>query len=75
MQNRQHAQTQRKQFQLTENFVFPIEAFQQGVEEERARILAWIEENRSGVEFEPGEYIYRDHFNSESLIAFINAGN
>lgn len=59
---------------MTEKFVFPIKAFQQGVDEERARILAWIEDNRSGIEFEPGEVIYRDHFNSESLIAFILEG-
>jgi len=38
---------------------------------ERARITSWIEENRSGIEFEPGEVIYRDHFTSESLLAFI----
>lgn len=38
-------------------------------------ILQWIEENRSGIEFEPGEVIYRDHFNSESLIAFIKGEN
>ncbi len=42
---------------------------------ERARILQWIEENRSAIELEPGEYIYRDHFNSESLIAFIKGEN
>ena len=42
---------------------------------ERERIIKWIEENRSGIEFEPGEVIYRDHFNSESLIAFINGDN
>ncbi len=38
---------------------------------ESARIINWIEENRSSIELEPGEYIYRDHFRSESLIAFI----
>lgn len=46
-----------------------------GAREERDRILQWIEENRSAIELEPGEYIYRDHFNSESLIAFINGEN
>ena len=46
-----------------------------GMLEERARILEWIEENRSGIELEPGEYIYRDHFNSQSLIAFIKGEN
>ena len=46
-----------------------------GVHDERNRILEWIEENRSGIEFEPGEVIYRDHFNSQSLIAFIKGEN
>lgn len=46
-----------------------------GAWEERARILKWIEENRSALELEPGVYIYRDHFNSESLIAFIKGEN
>jgi hypothetical protein len=43
----------------------------EGSLKERERIVAWIEENRSAIEIEPGEYIYRDHFNSQSLIAFI----
>jgi hypothetical protein len=42
---------------------------------ESERIIKWIEENRSGIEFEPGEVIYRDHFNSQSLIAFIKGEN
>lgn len=46
-----------------------------GAWEERDRILQWIEENRSAIELEPGEYIYRDHFNSQSLIAFIKGEN
>lgn len=46
-----------------------------GMLEERGRILEWIEENRSALELEPGEYIYRDHFNSQSLIAFIKGEN
>ena len=60
---------------MSEKFVFPIEAYKQGIDDERGRILAWIEENRSGIEFEPGEVIYRDHFNSNSLIAFIKGEN
>ena len=47
----------------------------EGSLKERERIVAWIEENRSAIEIEPGEYIYRDHFNSESLIAFIKGEN
>lgn len=42
---------------------------------ERKRIVSWVEENRSGMELEPGEILYRDHFDSESLIAFIEGEN
>ena len=41
------------------------------VQAEQDRILKWIEENRSTLELEPGNNMYRDHFNSQSLIAFI----
>ena len=47
----------------------------EGSLKERERIVAWIEENRSAIEIEPGEYIYRDHFNSQSLLAFIKGEN
>lgn len=43
----------------------------EGVLKERARIINWIEENRSALELFDDEYIYRDHFNSQSLLAFI----
>ena len=42
--------------------------------EERQRIKNWIEENRSAIEIEPGENIYRDHFNSQSLLKFLEEG-
>lgn len=41
------------------------------VQAEQDRIVNWIEDNRSTLELFPGEVIYRDHFNSRSLIAFI----
>jgi len=43
-----------------------------GIDEERQRIIEWIEENRSGVEIEDGVFMYRDHFRSEDLILFIS---
>ena len=52
-----------------------VQGMKRGSYTESARILAWIEENRSALELEPGEYIYRDHFNSQSLIAFIKGEN
>ncbi len=61
------------------NRVYETSDFAQGIARgrylESARILQWIEENRSAIELEPGEYIYRDHFNSQSLIAFIKGEN
>ena len=42
-----------------------------GIDEERQRIIEWIEENRSGVEIEDGVFMYRDHFRSEDLIRVI----
>lgn len=52
-----------------------VTIFNAGVELERARIVEWIEANRSAIELEPGEVMYRDHFNSESLIDFIKGEN
>lgn len=43
-----------------------------GMEIERERIINWIEENRSKIELEAGIFVYRDHFDSESLLNFIN---
>jgi hypothetical protein len=43
-----------------------------GIDEERQRIIEWIEENRSGVEIEDGVFMYRDHFRSEDLIRLIS---
>jgi hypothetical protein len=45
---------------------------EEGIKEERERILKWIEENRTGIEFDGGGVMYRDHFRSEDLITFIN---
>lgn len=39
---------------------------------ERQRISDWIEEHRTYIEIEAGIGIYRDHFDSQSLLKFIN---
>ncbi len=39
---------------------------------ERKRISDWIEEHRTYIEIEAGIGIYRDHFDSKSLLKFIN---
>jgi hypothetical protein len=52
-----------------------LHSYKAGVEYANERIIKWIEENRSAIELEPDVYIYRDHFNSQSLIAFIKGEN
>jgi len=39
----------------------------------RQRLLDWIEENRSAIELDDGVFMYRDHFRSEDLIAFLKS--
>ena len=52
-----------------------IEAYdlgrEDGVAEERKRVLDWIEDNRRKFEIDDDVFIYRDSFNSEDLIRFI----
>ena len=43
-----------------------------GIDEERQRIIEWIEENRRKLELDDDVFIYRDSFNSEDLIRVIN---
>ena len=53
-----------------------IEAYdygkQDGVAEERARIRNWVLANRRAFEWEEGLFTYRDSFNSEDLLRFID---
>jgi hypothetical protein len=43
-----------------------------GVAEERKRIRDWVEDNRRAFELEDGVFFYRDSFNSEDLLNFID---
>jgi hypothetical protein len=43
-----------------------------GVAEERKRIRDWVEDNRRAFEIEDGVFFYRDSFNSEDLLNFID---
>lgn len=43
-----------------------------GIAEERQRIKDWIESNRRKLEFSDDVFMYRDSFNSEDLIDFID---
>jgi hypothetical protein len=47
--------------------------FLAGMRYEQMRILKWIKSNRSTIELEAGINVYREHFDSESLIEFIEA--
>lgn len=51
------------------------EMFDYGYRAAMENVAAWVEENRSGIEFEPGEVHYRDHFTSKSLMGFIKGEN
>lgn len=51
--------------------VFESVAYKAGRDHERERIIKWIEENRTGMELAEGVVMYRDHFKSEDLIAFL----
>jgi hypothetical protein len=48
--------------------------FEAGEAAERERILKWVKENRREFEIEDGVFFYRDSFQSEHLIAFIEGG-
>jgi|LauGreDrversion4_2_1035121.scaffolds.fasta_scaffold43128_7 hypothetical protein len=43
-----------------------------GVAEERQRIRDWVESNRRAFEIDDGVFFYRDSFNSEDLLNFID---
>ena len=53
-----------------------IEAYdlgrEDGIAEERKRILEWVESNRRSIALFDDVVMYRDSFNSEDLIDFIN---
>jgi hypothetical protein len=50
-----------------------IKSYSEGIQDERARIKAWIEEHRTYIEIEAGIGITRDHFTSNDLVAFIDS--
>ena len=43
-----------------------------GIAQERQRIRDWVEGNRRAFEIEDGVFFYRDSFNSEDLLNFID---
>jgi len=55
-----------------------IDAYDYGVKDgiaaERKRIRDWVESNRRAFEFSEEVTIYRDSFNSEDLLKFIDSG-
>lgn len=55
-----------------------IDAYDYGVKDgiaaERQRIRDWVEKNRRALEFDEDTVMYRDSFNSEDLLKFIDSG-
>lgn len=47
---------------------------QDGIAAERKRIRDWVESNRRAFELDDDVFIYRDGFNSEDLLKFIDSG-
>ena len=45
--------------------------YQVGEMDLRQKVLDWVEENRTAIELDDGVFMYRDHFRSEDLIAFL----
>lgn len=45
-----------------------------GIAAERQRIRDWVEKNRRAFELDDAVFIYRDSFNSEDLLRFIDSG-
>jgi len=50
-----------------------IKSYNEGKEDERAAIRAWIEENRTTMGDPEEPWIIRDHFDSEDLIAYLDS--
>ena len=50
-----------------------IKSYDEGKQVARQEILDWIKDNRSFYEFDAGDGVYRDHFTSNDLIAFIDS--
>jgi len=50
-----------------------IKSYDEGKQDARKEILDWIKENRSFIEFDAEDGIYRDHFTSNDLIAYIDS--
>jgi hypothetical protein len=46
--------------------------FEAGEAAERERIINWVKENRREFEIDDGVFFYRDSFNSEDLLKFID---
>jgi hypothetical protein len=61
-----------KMFEETDRLLAPWKrGIEEGVKRERERIADWVREHRSTIEIADGVFIYREHFDSESLLEFI----
>jgi hypothetical protein len=48
-----------------------IKSYDEGKQAAWQELLDWVEENRTFVEFDAGDGIYRDHFTSDDLVKFL----
>lgn len=64
------------ELELTEAQELMVKVFMfDGALQERERIRAWVEEHRSAIEIADDVVMYRDHFDSESLLEFLDKGD
>lgn len=54
-------------------FTHRIRSYNEGQQDERAAIRAWVEEHRELLGDPEEPWIVRDHFDSDDLIAFLDS--
>ena len=50
-----------------------IKSYNEGQQDEREAIRAWVEENRTFIEFDAGDGFYREHASLQELLDFLDS--
>lgn len=50
-----------------------IKSYYEGKQEIKQELRKWIDEHRTYIEVEAGIGVYRDHFSSNDLVAFLDS--
>lgn len=50
-----------------------IKSYNEGQQDERDAIRAWIEDNRTFVEFDAGDGVWREHASFQELLDFLDS--